>query len=91
MKQRKEKRCPLKKDIRNFIDIIPLTFNRVNKLLIDKVSNVHFPDKNCERELEVVHGEDDGLLLPLPGGEAQLPVDETCLNIKILPCSTIQY
>ena len=56
MKQRKEKRCPLKKDIRNFIDIIPLTFNRVNKLLIDKVSNVHFPDKNCERELEVVQG-----------------------------------
>ena len=51
MKQRKEKRCPLKKDIRNFIDIIPLTFNRVNKLLIDKVSNVHFPDKKYEREL----------------------------------------
>ena len=49
---------------------------------IDKVSNVHFPNKNCERELEVVHGEDDELLLPLPGGEAQLPVDQTRLNIK---------
>ena len=43
---------------------------------------MNFPDKNCERELEVVQGEDDGLLLPLPGGEAQLPVDQTRLNIK---------
>ena len=41
-----------------------------------------FPDKNCERELEVVQGEDDGFLLPLPGDEAQLPVDQTRLNIK---------
>ena len=30
----------------------------------------------------MVHGEDDGLLLPLPGGVAQLPVDQTRLNIK---------
>ena len=43
---------------------------------------MNFPDKNCERELEVVQGEDDGLLLPLPGGEVQLPVDQTRLNIK---------
>ena len=43
---------------------------------------IHFPDKYCERELEVVHGEDDNLLLPLPGGVAQLPVDQTRLNIK---------
>ena len=56
-----------------------------------QVFNMNFPDKNCERELEVVQGEDDGLLLPLPGCEAQLPVDETRLNIKNLPCSTIQY
>ena len=49
---------------------------------IDKVSNVHFPDKNRERELEVVHGEDDDLLLPLPGGEAHLPHDQTRLKIK---------
>ena len=47
-----------------------------------EVSNISFPDKNCERELEVVHGEDDELLLPLPGGVAQLPVDQTRLNIK---------
>ena len=46
------------------------------------VSSMIFPDKNCERELEVVHGEDDDLLLPLPGGVAQLPVDQTRLNIK---------
>ena len=44
--------------------------------------NMNFPDKNCERELEVVQGEDDGLLLPLPGGEAQLPVDQTRLKIR---------
>ena len=43
---------------------------------------MNFPDKNCERELEVVHGEDDDLLLPLPGGVAHLPVDQTRLNIK---------
>ena len=42
------------------------------------------PDKNRERELKVVHGEDDELLLPLPGGEAQLPVDQTRLNVKII-------
>ena len=41
-----------------------------------------FPDKNCERELEVIHSEDSELLLPLPGGVAQLPVDQTRLNIK---------
>ena len=46
-----------------------------------KVS-INFPNKNCERELEVVHREDDSLLLPLPSGEAQLPVDQTRLNIK---------
>ena len=43
---------------------------------------MNFPDKNCERELEVVHREDDDLLLPLPGSVAQLPVDQTRLNIK---------
>ena len=43
---------------------------------------MNFPDKNCERELEVVQGEDDGLLLPLPDGEAQFLVDKTRLNIK---------
>ena len=48
---------------------------------IDKVSNVHFPNQNCERELEVVNGEDDDLLLPLPGGVAHLPVDQTRLYI----------
>ena len=47
-----------------------------------QVFNMNFPDKNCERELEVVQGEDDVLLLPLPSGEAQLPVDQTRLNIK---------
>ena len=30
----------------------------------------------------MVHGEDDELLLPLPGGVAHLPVDQTRLNIK---------
>ena len=49
---------------------------------IDKVSNVHFPDKNRERELEVVQGEDDDLLLPLPGSVAQLIVDQTRLEIR---------
>ena len=43
---------------------------------------MNLPDKNCERKLEVVHGEDDGLLLPLPGSVAHLPVDQTSLNIK---------
>ena len=41
-----------------------------------------FPEENCERELEVIHGEDDELLLPLPGDEASYPVDQTRLNIK---------
>ena len=54
-----------------------------------KVST-NFPNKNCERELEVVHGEDNILLLPLPGGEAQLPVDETRLHIRNLPYDTVQ-
>ena len=48
----------------------------------DKLSYVHFPDKNCERELEVVQGEDEDLLLPFPSGVADLPVDQTRLNIK---------
>ena len=30
----------------------------------------------------MIHAEDDDLLLPLPGGEAQLPVDQTRLYIK---------
>ena len=41
-----------------------------------------FPEENCERELEVIHGEDDELLLPLPGSVAHLPIDQTRLNIK---------
>ena len=55
--------------------------------IIKKVSHVHFPDKNCERELEVIpftiliREMNDDLLLPLPGGEADLPVDQTRLNI----------
>ena len=47
-----------------------------------KVFDMNFPDKNCEWELKVVHGEDDGLLLPFPGSVAQLPVDQTRLRIK---------
>ena len=30
----------------------------------------------------MIHSEDSELLLPLPGGVAQLPVDQTRLNIK---------
>ena len=46
-----------------------------------------FPYKYCERELEVIHGEDNDLLLPLPESVALslvalLPVDQTRLNIK---------
>ena len=46
-----------------------------------------FPDKYCERELEVIHGEDNVLLLPLPESVALslvalLPVDQTRLKIK---------
>ena len=48
-----------------------------------------FPDKNCERELEVVHGEDDILLLPLPGSVAHLPVDQTRLNINYINLTEI--
>ena len=43
---------------------------------------MNFPGENCERELEVVKGEDDELLLPLPGSVDNLPVDQTRLNIK---------
>ena len=46
-----------------------------------------FPDKYCERELEVIHGENNDLLLPLPESVALslvalLPVDQTRLKIK---------
>ena len=47
-----------------------------------KVFDMNFPDKNCERELKVVYGEDDEFLLPFPGSVAHLPVDQTRLKIK---------
>ena len=46
-----------------------------------------FPYKYCERKLEVIHGEDNDLLLPLPESVAlslvtHLPADQTRLKIK---------
>ena len=52
---------------------------------------MNFPDENRERELEVVKGEDDELLLPLLGGEDQLPVDQTRLYIKNINLTEIWY
>ena len=40
------------------------------------------PDEHCEWEYEVVQGENDESLFPLPGSVAHLPVDQTRLNIK---------
>ena len=37
----------------------------------------------------MIHGEDDDLLLPLPGSEAQLPVDQTRLYIKDISLTII--
>ena len=37
----------------------------------------------------MIHGKDDELLLPLPGSVAQLPVDQTRLNINYINLTII--
>ena len=54
----------------------------MTKKIFTKFSDMKLPDENCEREYEVVQGENDESLFPLPGSIAQLPVDQTRLNIK---------
>ena len=51
-----------------------LNVELMTKKIFTKFSDMKLPDENCEGEREVVQGEDDDLLLPLPGGKAYLPV-----------------
>ena len=83
-KQRRESKSPLQKyTYQKLSKCSGKTFDVGFLTIINKYkSNMNFPDENRERELEVVKGEDDELLLPLPGSVAQLPVDQTRLNIK---------
>ena len=83
-KQRRESKSPLQKyTYQKLSKCSGKTFDVGFLTIINKYkSNMNFPGENRERELEVVKGEDDELLLPLPGSVAHLPVDQTRLNIK---------
>ena len=52
-----------------------LNVELMTKKIFTKFSDMKLPDENCEREYEVVQGENDESLFPLPGSIAQLPVD----------------